>query len=184
MDGTLTIPVHDFELIRSHLGIPSGVPILEAINKMPQDEARQTASALHDMEMELALLATPQPDAVMVLDALLEKGKKLAILTRNDEDIGRATLKAAGLDHYFPDEVIIGRETCAPKPLPDGVNHLLMLWGADRSDTVIVGDYLYDIQAGFEAGIHTVHFDFQGIFAWPEYTHHRVTRLQDIAQLY
>jgi HAD superfamily hydrolase (TIGR01509 family) len=184
MDGTLTIPVHDFELIRAKLGIASGLPILEEIEAMPRDQAEKMTQDLHDLEMDLAYLAKPQPDANMVLDALVASGKKLAILTRNGEEIGKATLKAAGLDHYFAEEMLIGRETCAPKPQPDGVHHLLNLWGADKSDTVIVGDYLYDIQAGFDAGIHTVHFDSQGLFPWPEYTHHKITRLQDINSLY
>ena len=115
---------------------------------------------------------------------LVAEGKKLAILTRNGEEIGKATLKAAGLDHYFAEGMLIGRETCAPKPQPDGVHHLLKLWGADKSNTVIVGDYLYDIQAGFDAGIRTIHFDSQGLFPWPEYTHHKITRLQEINSLY
>ena len=184
MDGTLTIPVHDFEKIRAQLGIASGVPILEAIEAMPYEQAQRTTQDLHDLEMELAYLAKPQPDAMEVLDALVAKGKKLAILTRNGEEIGKATLEAAGLDHYFDQDMLIGRETCAPKPQPDGVYHLLKLWGADKLNTVIVGDYLYDIQAGFDAGIHTVHFDSLGVFPWPEYTHHKVTRLRDINSLY
>ena len=148
MDGTLTIPVHDFEVIREKLGISSGTPILEAISIMPEKQAEKARQLLHDLEMELAHEAQPQPDAEALLESLVAKGKQLAILTRNGEEIGHATLKAAGLDKYFSSETLIGRDTCPPKPQPDGVHYLLNYWGAEKDSTVIVGDFLYDIQAG------------------------------------
>ena len=55
MDGTLTIPIHDFEEIRSALDIAPGTPILEAIKGMPEDQARAVNQKLHDLEMELAI---------------------------------------------------------------------------------------------------------------------------------
>lgn len=180
MDGTLTLPVHDFEAIRRQIGIPSGAPILEAIAQMPRAEATRVAHRLHDLEMELAYRAQPQPEVKNVLEALVHQGRELGILTRNGREITRATLEATGLEKYFDRESVICRDTCLPKPRPDGVYHLLKRWGAAKEETVIVGDYLYDVQAGFEAGIRTVHFDCQGLFPWPEYTHHRITRLGDL----
>jgi len=32
----------------------------------------------------------------------------------------------------------------------------------------MVGDYLFDLQAGKSAGVTTIHIDQQGEFAWPE----------------
>ncbi len=183
MDGTLTLPIHDFEAIRRQIGIPSGTPILEAIAQMPQAEATRVAHRLHDLEMELAYRAQPQPEVKNVLDALAHQGREMGILTRNGREITRATLKAIGLEKYFDRESIICRDTCPPKPRPDGVHHLLKRWGAAKEAAVIVGDYLYDVQAGFEAGIQTVHFDCQGLFPWPEYTHHRITRLGDLKSM-
>lgn len=180
MDGTLTLPIHDFEWIRGEIGLDTGTPILEAIENMPRAEAERARQRLHELEMELAYRAQPQPGAMEMLEALVTKKRNLAILTRNDEDIGHATLKAAGLDHYFDSQLVIGRETCAPKPQPDGVHYLLDIWQAPKSATVIVGDYLYDIQAGFEAGISTVHFDRLGKFPWPQYTHHCITSIEEI----
>lgn len=183
MDGTLTIPVHDFEDIRRQLGIESGTPILEEIGKMSVDQARETHRKLHEIEMEIAALATPQPGAVELLTQLTENGMRLGILTRNDEDIAEATLKASGLNGFFDSACIVGRETCAPKPLPDGVLHLLRKWSAPATDTVMVGDFLYDIEAGKRAGVRTVHFDSSGTFSWPQFTDHRVTSLSDIQLL-
>ncbi|MXZ79847.1 MAG: HAD family hydrolase [Gammaproteobacteria bacterium] len=180
MDGTLTEPVHDFDLIRAEIGIPQGVPILEAIARMTPDKAMAARRKLDQIETDLANRARPQPGIRLLLENLTGKGRKLAILTRNGERIGHLTLKAAGLDGFFDDEAVIGRETCAPKPDPAGVNHLLAMWNASRDTTLIVGDYLYDLKAGFDAGITTVHFDSTEAYSWPEYTHYRIARMDQL----
>lgn len=183
MDGTLTMPVHDFDDIRRQLGIEKGIPILEAIDAMPQEEAQLTKIRLNEIEMEIAYLAQPQPGASALLESMAERGFELGILTRNDEQIAVATLAASGLKDFFNADAVIGRETCAPKPLPDGVLHLLSIWQADAETTVMVGDYLYDIEAGKKAGVKTVHFDSSGRFSWPQYMDHGVEKLADIAKL-
>ena len=78
------------------------------------------------------------------------------------------TLLACGIDHFFPRQQILDRDACPPKPSPDGIRRLLDYWQADADDTVMVGDYLYDLQAGKGAGVITIHLDPQGVFAWPE----------------
>ena len=183
MDGTLTVPVHDFNDIRRQIDIPADTPILEAISRMDPETANRTRRHLHRIEMDLAALARPQPDALEVLEHLVSRGSTLGILTRNDEDIAEATLCASGLDHLFPARYVVGRETCAPKPSPDGVHHLLDLWRSLPARTVMVGDFLYDIEAGKRAGVRTIHFDSNGIFPWPEFTDHRVTSLSQILSL-
>ena len=150
---------------------------------MSPEDAAATKNKLHNMEMDLALKAQPQPGVDKILNTLKRRGKKMAILTRNDEKIGYITLKAAGLDHYFDLNSIIGRETCAPKPQPDGVHFLLDMWDAPRHLTLIIGDYLFDIQAGFKAGISTVHFDFRGKFLWPEFTNFGILQMKEILSM-
>ena len=184
MDGTLTLPIHDFEEIRAALGISSGIPILEAILEMPEAQADITRQKLNDIEMEIATRATPQPGITDVLQRLQDSGRRRGILTRNGEEITRVTLEAAGLDGYFAWESVIGRDSCLPKPNPDGVHRLLEIWNAASEETVIIGDYLYDIQAGREAGITTVHFDQTGLFPWPQYTDHRVESISDLGKLF
>ncbi len=182
MDGTLTLPIHDFDDIRAQLGIAPGVPILEAISTMPADRAASATQELHDIEMAIAAKAQAQPGAKDLLHAMQAQGLQLGILTRNDKDIALATLAAAGLE-FFAEPHIIGRECCAPKPSPAGVQLLLQLWNAPQQQTVMVGDFLYDIEAGRKAGVHTVHFDQDGVFRWPEFTDHKISKLSDLAQL-
>lgn len=183
MDGTLTKPIHDFNIIRQKLGIKVGEPILEAIDDMPKKQADETRERLDSLEMELAHDAVAQPGAKELLQQLQDDNKQLGILTRNGEEIAQATLSASGLDHFFAKETVIGRETCAPKPKPDGVEYLLKLWNADRGKTVIVGDYRYDIEAGYLSKIKTVHFDQSGLFQWPQFMDYGITRLDELSRL-
>ena len=168
MDGTLTMAAHNFDDIRRTLQIEAGTPILEAIAKMPPEQAAATSKQLHAIEMEIAHQSQPQPDALTTLSALQERGFSLGILTRNAEDIAAATLAAAGLGDFFSEQTIIGRDTCAPKPDPAGIHHLLNSWQAEPAETAMVGDFHFDHDAGRNAAVATVHFSPEGQFLWPD----------------
>jgi phosphoglycolate phosphatase-like HAD superfamily hydrolase len=57
---------------------------------------------------------------------------------------------------------------------------LLNFWKAEAEDTVMVGDYLYDLEAGKGAGVATVHLDTRGNVDWSEFTDIRVENLGQI----
>ena len=183
MDGTLTLAIHDFEAIRQTLGLPSGQPILEAIAKRPASEAQALNQQLDALEHDIAREASIQPGAIDLLRTLQAQGKHIGILTRNGRDIADATLQAAGLAQFFSPEFIVSRDCCAAKPLPDGVHLLLERWQAEPEQAVMVGDFLYDLKAGHDAGVATVHMDVNGEFAWPELTTVGVTGLDELGTL-
>ncbi|MDB4223462.1 HAD family hydrolase [Granulosicoccus sp.] len=180
MDGTLTQAMHDFDEMRAQLNLPAGVPILEALDAMEPDEAAAKHQELDEMELRMAADAKPQPGCVELLDALLEKGASLGIVTRNGKQIAEVTLAACGIDHYFTPSTIISRDCCTPKPDPAGVNLLLSLWQADPSKAVMVGDYIFDLQTGHSAGVATVHLDVTKVFPWPELTDVSVSTLSEL----
>jgi len=180
LDGTLTVPVHDFESIRQDLGLKPGEMILEALEKMPPEKAAAVTTELEAIELRLAENANPQPKVYELLEHITSAGINLGILTRNGESIARTTLEVCGLREFFHDTAIIGRESCPPKPDPAGVHHLLDLWNASANETAIVGDFLFDLQSGRNAGITTVHFDATGEFQWPEHTDVFVDTLHDL----
>ena len=183
MDGTLTVAAHDFDAIRTALGIKIGTPILEAIDAMPEQQAAVKMQQLNDMEMEIAGSSKPQPGAHALLDHLRSQKCSVGILTRNGCDIALATLKAAGLLNYFKKESILGRESCTPKPDPAGITLHLKQWSAKTSETAMVGDYRFDLEAGFRAGVKTVHLDVDNAEQWPEITTLRVSGLQELTEL-
>ena len=182
MDGTLTIASHDFDKIRQQLGISEGLPILEEIEKLPVAQASSMHRKLHRLEMEIAELSRPQPGVADFLSSLQASGCKLGILTRNAEDIAHTTLSAAGLIEFFKPEAIIGRESCQPKPDPAGILLLLAQWDGPLTSAVMVGDYLFDLQTGRNAGVATVHFEPQGNFDWPELTDFSIRQFNDLNQ--
>ncbi|OED42531.1 hypothetical protein AB833_05840 [Chromatiales bacterium (ex Bugula neritina AB1)] len=183
MDGTLTIAAHDFDQIRRQLGIEGNRPILEAISKMPEEQALATTARLHQLEMDIAADSRAQTSAVEVLTALKNRDYSLGIVTRNAKDIAHETLTAAGLSGFFSDNEIIGREDCAPKPDPAGLHLLMTLWNAGNTETAMIGDYVFDLEAGRNASVTTVHFDTQAHYPWPELTDVKINQLEQLLTL-
>lgn len=182
MDGTLTHAVHDFDSIRADLGLPPGTMILEVIASLPPHEARAVNDRLFDIELGLARAATARPGARALLERLRDSGRKLGILTRNSEELAAITLEACELGDFFAPQDIVGRERCPPKPHPAGIRLLMERWDAAPDDTVVVGDYLFDLQVGRSAGATTVHLDVDGRFPWPEHTDVRVAALTELVE--
>jgi HAD superfamily hydrolase (TIGR01509 family) len=183
MDGTLTISAHDFEFIRRELGLPDQAPILEALHAMPAEQSAPLWQMLNELEEHFAEKSTLMHGATELLEKLYQRGLKLAILTRNTMPVVEKTLHACGLEQFFPVEHRLDRDSCTPKPSPAGIQHLLQLWQADASNAVMVGDYLYDLQAGRGAGVTTIHLDTRGEVEWPEFTDIRVQHLNEIESI-
>lgn len=175
------MPIHDFDYIRQELDIPYVTDILGHLDSLPEDEASKRHTRLRQIELDLARKAIPSAGAVEMLTKLHETGAKLGILTRNDRNIALLTLETIGVGHYFASDNVLGRSEVPPKPDPAGIHHLLSGWGADPSDAVMVGDYLFDLQAGRAAGTTTVHVGRPDGKSWPEFTDLAVATLDDLA---
>lgn len=180
LDGTLTVSAHDFDHIRRELGLAPETPILEALHAMPEGQAAPLWDSLNELEFYYAGKASVMQGASELLQKLHENGRQLAILTRNTMPVVKQTLQACKIDHFFPLNHILDRDACMPKPSSDGVRQLLDLWQADADDTVMVGDYLYDLEAGKGAGVATVHLDTRGDVDWSEFTDIRVEELGEL----
>jgi phosphoglycolate phosphatase-like HAD superfamily hydrolase len=93
------------------------------------------------------------------------------------------TLKCLGIGGYFPVECILGRDEAPPKPDPEGLFQLALLWKSAPADMVMVGDYLFDLQTGRNAGTGTIHVDRTGSFLWPELTDIGVRTPEDLLRM-
>lgn len=183
MDGTLTVAVHDFDAIRATLGLPPGQPILEFLAKLPVARAEALHRRLDEIELQLARQARPQPGTRALLFGLQQRGVRLGIVTRNSRRNAYETLRACGLLDFFEAGCVLGRESAAPKPAPDGINKLLARWNAAPSRAVMVGDYLFDLEAGRRAGTATVYVDVAGQNQWAEQADLRVRNLDELLAL-
>ena len=180
MDGTLTLAVHDFPAIRNKLGINKDLDIIEAIEALPPEEAREKFRLLDEIEIGLTLRSQEQPGAEQLLTLLSEQNKMLGILTLNTVRNAKDTLVECNLKKFFPDQQILGRESATPKPSPDGINILLNKWEVDPASAVMVGDYKYDLEAGRRAGTATIYVDINEENLWSNFADLHVYHLNQI----
>lgn len=145
LDGTLTRAVHDFAAIRSALEIEPNADILQHLASLPQAVAAQKHAWLLEHERQLAQQAQPAQGAVELLNYLHEQGAQLAILTRNARELALLSLKVLGVAQYFAAPCIIGRDEAAPKPDPQGLQHLAAHWQVTPKQLVLVGDFHFDL---------------------------------------
>jgi len=152
LDGTLLEPALDFHAIRAEIGLPPVVPILETMLALEPDARRRAYAILDRHEAEAAARSALMPGAKELLAALRQRGLKLAVLTRNS----RVSVDAACQRHGLEFDAISTRETHRPKPDPDGVRDLMRAFGVGAGETVVVGDYRFDIEAGRGASVRTI----------------------------
>ncbi len=180
LDGTLTLPVHDFAAMRRVLGMPEGVDMLAWATSQPEPEATRLRAELDRLEAEYARHAAPAAGALALLEALAARGARLGLLTRNTREVALEVLGVLGVRGLFDEPCVLGRWQAPPKPRPDGLLALVAGWDADIGDVLMVGDYLFDLQCGRAAGVATVHVDTSRRFPWPEHADLMVGGLDEL----
>ncbi len=150
LDGTLTKPCLDFDLIRAEIGVTG--PILEAMQEMDETRRDRARRILLRHEREAAARAELQDGAVEVLTTLRARRFPVAIYTRN----AKATVDLI-LDKFdLIVDAVRTREDGAIKPSAQPVLSICREVGAVPADSWMVGDFLFDIQSGLAAGTRTV----------------------------
>lgn len=151
MDGTLTAPYLDFDLIRREMEIASG-PILEALALMEGDRRTAAEKVLHRHEDRAAVDSTLNAGCAELLEWLKQTGIKSALVTRNSRRSVRTVFDRHGL--YF--DVCVTREDGKFKPDPSPLQLACDRLSVETEDTWMVGDGSHDIEAGNAAQIRTV----------------------------
>ncbi|RMN47257.1 haloacid dehalogenase superfamily, subfamily IA, variant 3 with third motif having DD or ED/haloacid dehalogenase superfamily, subfamily IA, variant 1 with third motif having Dx(3-4)D or Dx(3-4)E [Pseudomonas syringae] len=169
MDGTLTVPVHDFPAIKRELGIPQDDDILGHLAALPADESAAKHAWLLEHERTLALGSLPADGAVELVRELAARGYRLGILTRNARELAHITLQAIGLADCFAVDDVLGRDEATPKPDPAGLLKLASAWRVEPQRMVMIGDYLHDLSCGRAAGAKTILVNLPDN-PWPELT--------------
>lgn len=152
LDNTLVDSGLDFDAMRREMGLPAGLPILEAIDRLPSAEGGRCLEILHRRELEGAARATLLPGAAELLAELRRRRLHLAIATRNSKPVTAATLHRLGIDV----KLVLTRD-CGPiKPDPWPVLHACQCWGVHAGEVAVIGDFRFDIECGRAAGAKTV----------------------------
>jgi HAD superfamily hydrolase (TIGR01509 family) len=182
LDGTLTEPILDFDRIRREIGLDRG-PVWEAIVAMPPAERQRAEDILLEHELHAARICRLQPNALNLLSALQKRGLGLAILTRNC----RASWEIVRDRFNLAVEQIYAREDGPMKPDPTAVVYLARTLNVELSRTLVVGDYLFDIQAGKAAGTRTAllvnHGTVPEYAAIADYVIHDLMEILDLIDL-
>ncbi|MBI9085155.1 MAG: HAD-IA family hydrolase [Desulfobacterales bacterium] len=157
-DGTLTRPgALDFPAIKRALGCPIDRPVLEFIDHLADADQRAEAhTALDRFEADAAALSEPALGAERLLRFLKARRVPAAILTRNSRaSVLRALTNFNGIVPTDFAAIISRDDPVAPKPSPDGVFLAAERLGVSPEESLVVGDFVFDIQAGQAAGAMT-----------------------------
>lgn len=149
LDGTITQPYLDFDGIREEMGLEKhGGPILEAMEKMTSEQRQRAEVILHFHEEKAVAESQLNDGARETLAALRQRGIPIGILTRNR----KSNAWAVADKHRLHFDAVVGREDGPVKPDSFGVLHLCRRFGVEPAQTLLVGDYLFDLLCARAAG--------------------------------
>ena len=127
---------------------------------MPEDEFEAIhGELLLHYEAHIADHTVPYPGCLAALDALAERGCRLAVVTNKIEVFSRKLLAELGMADRF--EAILGGDTLGPgrsKPARDMIDAAILRCGGGRF--AMVGDSTYDVLAAKNAGVPVVALSF------------------------
>lgn len=149
LDGTITQPYFDFDAIREEIGLArdSG-PLLESMEKMTPELRQKAEEILYNHEEKAVIESKLNSGAKHTLSWLRAEGIHIGILTRNK----RANAHAIASKHNLQFDAVIGREDGPVKPDAFGVLELCRQFGVEPQETLLVGDYLFDLLCAKAAG--------------------------------
>jgi len=149
LDGTITEPFFDFDAIRKEMGLSSDAgPVWEAMEKMSIERRREVEAILNFYEEKAVTESTLNFGAKQTLDELRSRGIYIGILTRNRRENALAVGKKHGLEF----DGVLGREEGPVKPDCFGILKLARQFQVKPEETLMVGDYLYDLLCARSAG--------------------------------
>jgi HAD superfamily hydrolase (TIGR01549 family) len=147
MDGTLTEPILDFNQIRSEIGIESG-DILSSIEAMEPACRKHALEILERHELYAVENSKLNEGVSEVFEILHERNISIGLLTRNTRENAQ---RIAGRHHLVFDS-IVDRYDGPVKPDGYGVLKLCNDFGVMPSVSLVVGDFLHDMQSARAAG--------------------------------
>jgi len=149
LDGTLTQPFLDFDVIRDEMGLaPDGGPILEAMEKMEPIQLKRAEDVLRAHEERAIEHSELHQGAKETIDTLKRRGLYVGVLTRNKRE---NALRVAH-KHALALDAVLGREDGPAKPDAHGILSLCKQFFVEPRQTLMVGDYIHDLQCARAAG--------------------------------
>jgi len=148
LDGTLTRPMLDFNQIRQEIGLNASGDILSAIEAMAPAQRHQAHGILERHEQHAAQHSRLNHGVTELLTELRKRKLSIGLLTRNTRRNTMYVARRHGLDF----DAIVDRDDGPVKPDGYGVLKLCGQFNAVPAQTLVVGDYLYDLLSARNAG--------------------------------
>ncbi|MHC4546389.1 MAG: HAD family hydrolase [Planctomycetota bacterium] len=149
LDGTITQPYFDFDIIREEMGLDrSSGPVWESMEKMSPQQRRDAEQILHFHEERAVTESKLNPGTKQTLSELRKVGIHIGVLTRNK----RSNALAIARKHGLKFDAIVDREDGPVKPDAFGVLRICEQFGVQSGETLLVGDYLFDLLCAKAAG--------------------------------
>lgn len=152
MDGTITRPYLDFARIKREIGA-TNTAILEHLASLSGEALRVAREKVTAWEREGAEASTLNPSVREVLAFLRARRIPVAILTRNTRESVNTVLAKHRLAF---DCIVTADDDVAPKPSPEPIRHIAQALGVEGCETLMVGDFRFDVESGRAAGATTV----------------------------
>jgi HAD superfamily hydrolase (TIGR01509 family) len=149
LDGTITEPYLDFDQIRREIGLgPRAGTILEEMEQMTADQRQRAFDIIERHEEQAVENSTLNPGARETLEWLRRRSMHIGIITRNR----RQSADAVASKHGLMFDAIVDRDDGPVKPDAYGIHKLCNAFGVLPAETIVMGDFLHDIQAARAAG--------------------------------
>ena len=178
LDGTITQPYFDFDVIREEMGLDrNSGPVLESMEKMSPQQRRDVEQILHFHEERAVTESRLNPGAKQTFSALRKAGIHIGVLTRNKRNNALAIARKHGLKF----DAIVDREDGPVKPDAFGVLRICEQFDVKPLETLVVGDYLFDILSAKAAGAVAVLLANHD--RAPEFTEHADFTIEKIDQV-
>ncbi len=186
-DGTLTQPgVLDYSKIRKAVGCPEGRPILEYIESISSTSEQDKARRILDRyEVEAARQSFPNIGAEDLLRFLQSHKLKIGIISRNRAHAIQIALENFPQTHASDFDVILSRDDAfLPKPSPEAVIAAAQRLDVPAEQVLMVGDFVFDIQAGKRAGAYTAFItNNSSVPAFPEPPDYIINHLPELKEI-
>lgn len=146
--------------LRKHIGYGARHMITTSLAQLGQrpsePETDQLLRVFLDYyEANISVLSKPFDGAIETLEALTEKGCRLAVCTNKREDLARRVLSDLDLLPRF--HALAGRDTFpVHKPDPRHLTGVIELAGGSSSNAVMIGDTTVDVKTARAAGLPVV----------------------------
>ncbi|KAH9322141.1 hypothetical protein KI387_016780, partial [Taxus chinensis] len=149
MDGTLTVPVIDFALMkRTVLGLDLGhhphhinIDILQEIEQWTADRQQKAYSIITDFERRAHDRLQIMPGALELCELLDSRQIRRGLITRNIKASVDLFHLRFGMKEFCP---ALSREFRPYKPNPAPLLHICTTWAVSPSEVMMVGDSVND----------------------------------------